>query len=116
MKPDAVLINVSRAPIVDEDALYEALLSKHLGAAYLDVWYQYPLGTDDVVAPSRHRFDALPNAICTPHVSAWTKGLFVRRYGFIGENINRLGRGEDVLNVVHGDASALRQRRHAQVG
>ncbi|WP_347555732.1 2-hydroxyacid dehydrogenase [Robbsia sp. KACC 23696] len=113
MKRDAVLINVSRAPIVDEDALYEALLSRQLGAAYLDVWYQYPLGTDDVVAPSRHRFDQLPNAICTPHASAWTAGLFKRRYGFIGQNINRLRRGEDLLNVVHGDASALRRRLNA---
>lgn len=110
MKRGAVLINVSRALIVDEDALYEALLEKHLGAAYLDVWYQYPIGSDDVVPPSRHRFDTLSNAICTPHSAAWTEGLFARRYGFIGENINRLRRGEPLLNVVHGDAHALQAR------
>jgi phosphoglycerate dehydrogenase-like enzyme len=110
MKRGAVLINVSRAAIVDEDALFEALVEKHLGAAYLDVWYQYPLGSDDVVPPSRHRFDTLPNAICTPHSAAWTEGLFTRRYGFIGENINRLRRGELLLNVVHGDPLALQAR------
>jgi phosphoglycerate dehydrogenase-like enzyme len=110
MKPSAVLINVSRAAIVDEDALYAALASQQIGAAYLDVWYQYPIGPNDIVAPSRHRFDTLPNAICTPHSSAWTDGLFVRRYGFIGNNINRLQRGEALLNVVHGDAVALHAR------
>lgn len=110
MKRDAVLINVSRAPIVDEDALYEALVTRHLGAAYLDVWYRYPIAADDVVPPSRHRFEALPNAICTPHSAAWTRGLFERRYAFIGENINRLRRGEALQNVVHGDAGALRER------
>ncbi|KKB62982.1 hypothetical protein WM40_14620 [Robbsia andropogonis] len=116
MKQGAVLINVSRAMIVDEDALYEALVSHHLGAAFLDVWYQYPVGTDDIVPPSRHRFDTLPNAICTPHSAAWTEGLFVRRYGFIGENINRLARGEPLLNVVHGDAAALQGVMRARAG
>jgi phosphoglycerate dehydrogenase-like enzyme len=110
MKRGAVLINVSRAPIVDEDALYEALVTHHLGAAYLDVWYRYPLGADDVVPPSRHRFEALPHAVCTPHSAAWTQGLFERRYAFIGENINRLRRGDALENVVHGDAEALRAR------
>lgn len=110
MKPDAVLINVSRAPIVDEDALYAALSTQRISAAYLDVWYRYPIGADDDVPPSRHRFEALPNAICTPHSAAWTQGLFARRYASIAKNINRLRNGELLHNVVHGDAGALRER------
>ena len=42
MKPEAVLINVARGPIVDEDALYEALANRTIRGAVLDVWYRYP--------------------------------------------------------------------------
>ena len=42
MKPGALLINVARAAIVDEDALFVALKDGHLGGAALDVWWQYP--------------------------------------------------------------------------
>lgn len=110
MKPDAVLINVSRAQIVDEDALYQALVERRIGAAYIDVWYGYPVGPADIVAPSRHPFATLPNAICTPHSAAWTDNLFTRRYASIAHNINRLATGAALQNVVHGDAGALAAR------
>src|SRR5262249_55044371 len=42
MKPTAILVNVSRAQIVDEDALYRALVERRIGGAALDVWYRYP--------------------------------------------------------------------------
>ena len=42
MRPSAVLINVARGPIVDEDALFEALRERTIGGAVLDTWYRYP--------------------------------------------------------------------------
>ncbi len=100
MKPDAVLVNVSRAEIVDEAALFAALSERRIGGAVLDVWYRYPTGTDDVVAPSTLPFHALENAVCTPHSSAWTKALPFRRYRLIADNIRRFREGRPLVNVV----------------
>lgn len=106
MKKDAVVINVARAEIVDEQALFEALESKRIAGAYLDVWYAYPSGPDDDVAPSRFPFDRLPNVVSTPHSSAWTTNLSGRRYSFIARNIQRYARGEPLENVVRAPAAA----------
>lgn len=100
MGPDAVLLNLARAAIVDENALYQALVEQRIGKAYLDVWYRYPTGSSDRVAPASHRFEDLPNAFCTPHASGWTHGLFERRYALIAANIMRLKRAEPLENVV----------------
>ncbi|MBD8826120.1 2-hydroxyacid dehydrogenase [Pseudomonas sp. CFBP 13602] len=100
MRHDAVLINIARAAVVDEDALYHALRDNLIAKAYLDVWYRYPSGDTDPVAPAHHRFEDLSNAYCTPHASGWTQGLFERRYAFIAANINRLHQGQPLQNVV----------------
>lgn len=100
MKSGAVLINVSRAEIVVEQDLYEELSERRIGGAVLDVWYQYPKGGDDQVAPSSLPFAALPNTICTPHSAAWTRNLPQRRYTFIAKNIQRLMRNEALINIV----------------
>jgi Phosphoglycerate dehydrogenase and related dehydrogenases len=110
MRPSAVLINVSRAPIVDEEALYDALSHRIIAGAFLDVWYGYPTGSDDRVPPSRFRFEDLPNAICTPHSSAWTNNLPNRRYAFIAQNIARLRAGEPLLNVVRAPSPAAKEQ------
>jgi phosphoglycerate dehydrogenase-like enzyme len=61
LPPGAVLVNVGRGPIVDEQALYEALRSGGLGAAGIDVWYQYPKSVQARVdqPPSRFPFGDL---------------------------------------------------------
>ncbi|MEJ1975145.1 MAG: NAD(P)-dependent oxidoreductase [Acetobacteraceae bacterium] len=66
MQRSAVLINVSRAEIVAEEPLYEALRDHTIAGAYLDVWYRYPAAGETAVPPARLPFHALPNAICTP--------------------------------------------------
>ncbi|AOB31290.1 hypothetical protein AKI39_12210 [Bordetella sp. H567] len=100
MRGDAVLINVSRAEIAQEEDLYIALRDKAIAGAVLDVWYRYPKGADDHVEPASRPFLELPNVIATPHTSAWTTDLPWRRYGFIAANIDRLAGGDALANVV----------------
>ena len=98
-KPTAVLINVARADIVDEGALYRALAEGTIAAAALDVWYRYPTGAGPT-PPSRYPFHELPNVLMTPHVSGWTEGMLAARAKVIAENIHRTARGEPPLNLI----------------
>jgi len=99
MKPTAILVNVSRAEILDEDALYQALVERRIGAAALDVWYRYPSGPGPT-PPARRPFHELPNVLMTPHVSGWTEGMLEARAKLIAENIRRTARGEAPLNLI----------------
>jgi phosphoglycerate dehydrogenase-like enzyme len=99
MKPTAFLINVARAAIVDEDALYEALAERRIAGAALDVWYRYPRAAGPALPASRS-FHALPNVLMTPHVSGWTDGMLEVRARLIAENIRRIAHHESPLNLV----------------
>jgi len=99
MRPTAVLVNVSRAAVVDEDALYEALATRRIAAAALDVWYRYPTDTGPT-PPARRPFHELPNVLMTPHVSGWTDGMLEARAALIAENIARVARSETPVNLV----------------
>ena len=94
MKSSAVLVNVGRGAIVDEDALYAALKEKRIRGATLDVWYATPLHDDLTVAPSKHPFFDLDNVWMTPHTAAWTTGMVERRWTEIAQNLDHLSRGE----------------------
>ncbi len=63
MKPGAILINTARGPMIDQQALYEALESKHLFAAALDV-------TDPEPLPPNHPLYRLENLIICPHIAS----------------------------------------------
>jgi phosphoglycerate dehydrogenase-like enzyme len=99
MKPTAILVNVARAQIVDEDALYAALAEKRLAGAALDVWYRYPSAAGPAF-PARRPFHELPNVLMTPHVSGWTDGMMEARATLIAENIRRVARGEPPESAV----------------
>jgi len=99
MKSAAFLINVARAEIVDEDALYEALAQWSIAGAALDVWYRYPCAAG-LTLPATRPFRGLPNVLMTPYVSGWTNGMLESRAELIAENIRRAARGEIPLNVV----------------
>lgn len=66
MKPTAILVNTSRGPIVDEDALLDALRRKKIACAALDVYDTEPL-------PADHPLRALGNTVLTPHVGYVTR-------------------------------------------
>jgi phosphoglycerate dehydrogenase-like enzyme len=69
MKPDAVLINTARGPIVDEAALIDALQNGRIGGAALDVFEKEPLSPSSPLA-------AMENVILTSHSIAWSEELF----------------------------------------
>ena len=104
MRPDAVLMNVGRGAVIDEKALYDALAARQIGGAVIDTWYQYPTPTQTECAPSQYDFAALDNVLMTPHMSGWTAGTVRRRQETLADNIARLGRGEALVNVLHGPA------------
>ncbi|MFE9912728.1 2-hydroxyacid dehydrogenase [Streptomyces clavifer] len=102
MGAGAVLVNVARGPVVQEEALYEALRSGAIGGAALDVWWAGPPDP-----PSRLPFHELPNVLMTPHNSGHTTDTFAARALEIADNIGRLQRGEPLVNVVRaGDIPA----------
>ncbi len=65
MKPDAIIVNVARGPIVDTDALVDSLRSGRLAGAGLDVFEAEPLPID-------HPLIGLPRVVLSPHALAWT--------------------------------------------
>ena len=93
MKPGAALVNIARAAVVDEGALLEALRTKRIGGAALDVHDPEPL-------PADSPFWDMPNVIVTPHRSGSLQGYFDRAAEFFAENLGRYERGEALLNVV----------------
>lgn len=101
LRPSAYLINPSRAEIIEEDSLYEALHEKWFAGAALDVWYQYPGGRDEKMHGSRLPFHELDNVLITPHFSAWSHEMLERRYQRLAENLDRLARDEPLDRVVY---------------
>ncbi len=99
MKPTAFVINVARAEIFDEAALYGALASGRLEGAALDVWYRYPTSAEPT-EPASQPFHQLANVLMTPHVSGWTEGMLDARAQLISENIERTARGKMPLNTI----------------
>jgi len=98
--PNGVLVNVARGPLVQEQALYEALRDKTIHGAALDVWYSYP-SPDGVGKPADAPFGDLDNVLLTPHLSGITRQTFLGRVQDIAANINALAEGNELRNVVH---------------
>jgi glyoxylate reductase len=87
MKPEAVLVNTARGPIVDQDALYRALVERRIGGAALDVFAEEPLPTD-------HPLLALENVVVSPHVGSATYETRARMTDLAVDNLLAFFRGE----------------------
>ena len=94
MKDSAVLVNVARGSVIDQDALVAALAEKRIGGAFLDVTSPEPL-------PADHPLWSEPNAHVTMHLSGRAQTAMFRRSGarFL-DNLARFGRGEPLAHQV----------------
>lgn len=97
---NSVVVNVSRGPLIDEDALFDALNSGIIGGAVIDVWYQYPDASGHAF-PATNPFWTLPNVLMTPHISGVTRETFLGRVRDIADNIQRFAAGQPIDRVVH---------------
>ncbi len=94
MKPTAVLLNIARGSVVDQEALVEALTAKRIGGAFLDVTTPEPL-------PPEHTLWSLPNAHITMHLSGQAQEkMFARGADRFLANLDRWHRGEPLEHVV----------------
>lgn len=101
LKPGAYLINVARAEVIDEAALFAVLQSGRLAGAALDVWYRYPPDGTQTMLPANRPFHELSNVLMTPHLSAWTEAMIQRRWKRIAANLDALVEGRSLENLVH---------------
>jgi phosphoglycerate dehydrogenase-like enzyme len=98
--PGGVIVNVGRGPVIDEDALWQALSTRRIAGAIIDTWYRYPESGASQCFPSKHPLHTLDNVILSPHASGWSAGLQDRRWSVITDNMNRLSAGETLLNRI----------------
>lgn len=93
MKPTAILINIARGDVVDEQALIDALAAGKIGGAGLDVFSEEPL-------PASSPLWQLPNVILSPHIAGFSEHYDERAIDVFAENLRRFLAGEPLLNLV----------------
>ncbi len=104
MKDTALVVNVGRGGIINEADLIEALRSRKIGGAGLDVCEEEPL-------PESSPLWDMPNVILTPHVAGWSAEGWENQGEIFRENLRRYVEGEPLMNVVDKRLGYLVQRR-----
>jgi D-3-phosphoglycerate dehydrogenase len=107
MKPNAILINTSRGPVVDEHALARALRDKRLAGAALDVWEEEPVNSDNPLLQ-------MENVIATPHAAYFSSAAVAQIPRRCGEEVARVLTGQRPLNVVNSEVYAVGAVRRAR--
>ena len=93
MKPEAVVINVGRGPVIDETAMVRALAAGRIKGAALDVFESEPL-------TAGHPLYTLPNVLLSPHCADHTPDWLERAMRFFLDNFERFRQGQPLANVV----------------
>ena len=104
LKPDALLVNVARGPVVDEDALISALAAGRIGGAALDVFTAQPLASD-------HPLLDFDNVILTPHLAGITNDSMARMGLTVVEETRRILEGGLPANFVNPQVTAAYRTR-----
>src|SRR6059036_1147610 len=99
MKPTAILINTSRGPVVDEQAMARALRDKRLAGAALDVWEEEPVAASNPLLK-------MDNVIATPHAAYYSSAAVAQIPGRCGEEVARVLTGQRARNVVNPEVYA----------
>ena len=100
LKPGAVLVNVSRAAVIDEDALFCALQTEKISGFAADVWWSAPKRGESESWPSTHNpFQNLENVVLSPHRAGFVDGSLPHLDGAI-ENISALIQNKPLSNIV----------------
>lgn len=106
MKPGAILVNVARGSLIDEEALRAALESEHLQGAGLDVFTVEPPEPESILL-------GMPQVLATPHIAGATDINVERSLQAIAENLRRWERGEVPKFLVnHVDPAILHHRKN----
>ncbi len=100
---NAILINISRGKIVDQEALYTALKEGKIYGAGLDVWYNYPKTVEDRIStpPADFPFHELDNLVMSPHRGGIVKETEQLRMAALAQSLNAAARDEPIPNPVN---------------
>jgi glyoxylate reductase len=101
MKSSAMLINASRGPVVDPDALYEALKNGTIAAAALDVTEPEPM-------PASHKLLTLPNCLIVPHIASASYATRGKMASIAADNLLAGMRGERLPSFVNPEVHETR--------
>ena len=95
LKPDAIVVNTSRGPLIDEGALVEALRARRIGMAALDCFDQEPLAPD-------HPLRGLDSVVATPHLGYVTRETYAVFFADTVDNIEAYLAGAPVRRLAPG--------------
>jgi D-3-phosphoglycerate dehydrogenase len=104
MKPTAILVNTSRAPLIEPDALVNALCAGRPGYAAVDVYEEEPL------RDTSHPLLNMPNVICTPHIGYVTRDEYELQFSDIFDQITAYAAGTPI-NVINPEVLANARQR-----